>query len=541
MVRFLKAVSIGLVVVLSGLSWGAHPRDSLTIGYLQYSDSLMPLLSGMASTRLVAGFVLRPVTVTDEHNQLGCLLCDELPTFENGQAKSIEVDGKVRHEVTFRLKEGLLWSDGRPLTADDVIFTWDVIRYREPSNFRGIDEIRKIDERTFVVVRSKMTVEYNSLDGIYVLARHLAEDAFLTNPKEFHIHAPYVASPTRAGLYSGPYVIRDVEVGRSIVLERNSFWRGPKPPFERIVLLAYDQAAPLGVALMAGDIDMICGEAGYTEFDAQQLQKTLGRRHRIDLVQSMRYERIAFNFSNPILQDRRVRQALKLGLDRKTLVRNLFGQEPINFVYRQELETEDIKYDRTEAIRLLEEAGWQASGGVRVKSGTPLTLTLSTTSGQPGRLLVAQAVQSAWRKIGVRLQIEPQVPRVLFGEILPKGRFDLELTAIVGTHDEATILTGLFGSDAIPTESNGWIGHNYGRYSNPRFDQLLLTLESIIDKAERRKLLQRLYALAAEDAIDIPLYSPRVPYILPDWLEVRGSPNTTSSSLWVEHWKISER
>src|SRR5262249_578222 len=140
----------------------------------------------------------------------------------------------------------------------------------------------------------------------------------------------YDTEPSNPGLYNGPYRISEIAAGSHILLEANSFWHGPKPPFRRITVRAIENTAALEANLLSGTIDMVAGELGFPLEEAIAFDKRHPDAYRVLYKPSLFYEHVDCNLESPLLADRRVREALILGLDREAMSRELFaGQQPV--------------------------------------------------------------------------------------------------------------------------------------------------------------------------------------------------------------------
>ncbi|HEX2752164.1 MAG TPA: peptide ABC transporter substrate-binding protein, partial [Alphaproteobacteria bacterium] len=130
-ISFTIALSLGgaacLALPLTASPAAAAQKQALTIGISQFPSTLHPLFDAMVAKSLILSAGLRPVTVHDPDWQPVCLLCVDLPSFENGLAvREIREDGKKGIAATYRLKPDLKWDDGTPVTAGDIIFGWEV-------------------------------------------------------------------------------------------------------------------------------------------------------------------------------------------------------------------------------------------------------------------------------------------------------------------------------------------------------------------------------------------------------------------------------
>src|SRR6185437_3964075 len=170
--------------------------------------------------------------------------------------------------------------------------------------------------------------------------------------------------------------------------------------------------------------------------------------------------------------DRRVREALILGLDREAISRQLFdGRQPVAASFMNPLDlgyTEDVPRYRFEPIRaeaLLEAAGWRKGGdGIRRNAeGQRLSFELMTTAGNRSRELVEQVLQSQWRKIGVEIRIRNEPARVLFGETLRNRKFDLAMYAWISAPEN--VPRSSLHSSEIPNAANAFAGQNVAGYN----------------------------------------------------------------------------
>ena len=395
----------------------AHARDRLTIGIGQFPSDLHPTAgNSMAAKSYVLGLTQRPLTAFDASWQLVCLLCTELPTFENGKAvKEPQPDGTMGVALTYTLQPGARWGDGVPVTTKDVLFTLEV--GRDPQSglanaemYRRIPRIDAVDDKTFVVHETKLTYDYNALGDFHILPEHLERPVFAKDPATYRNRTVFDTDPTNPGLAFGPYRIASVTPGSRIDLDRNPTWWGDPPAFDHITLKGIENTAALEANLLSGEIDMIEGSVGLSLEQALAFEKRNGDRFKVAYKPGLVFEHIDPNLDNPILADVRVRQALMYGSDRAAIDKRLFGGRqppaatfvsPLDWVYAADLPP--YPFDPKRAAALLEEAGWKPGpDGTRVDAqGHPLRLELATTAGNRTRELVQQVLQSQWRQLGI--------------------------------------------------------------------------------------------------------------------------------------------
>ena len=546
----LRALAFLLAVVAAA---PAAARDTLTIGVTQFPSTLHPHIDSMTAKFYVLNAAMRPVTTWDPDWRLVCMLCTRLPTIDNGLAvrETLE-DGGTGIAVTYDIHPEATWGDGTPVTAHDVVFTWEVGRH-ELSGFAGAEGFRRtlaidvIDDKTFTVHIDRVTYRYNDYSTM-LLPRHLEEEAF-ADPAEYRHRTLYNTDPTNPGLYFGPYRVSEVASGAHVVLERNPTWFGEAPAFDRVVVRTIENTAALEANLLSGEIDYVAGVLGFTVEQAMSFERRHGDRFRALYRPGLIYEHMDVNLDNPLLADRRVRQALMFGLDREQLTERLFGgHQPVAHSNVNPLDrawSADVPvyaHDPERARALLDEAGWtEGEDGVRRNAaGEPLAFTLMTTTGNKSRELVQQVLQSQWAGIGARVTIRNEPARVFFGETVTKRSNDgLSMYAWLSTPETAPVST--LKSDQIPTAENGWAGQNFPGYRSERMDELIDAIERELDAEARLPLWAELQALYATDLPALPLFFRAEPYMFPHWLEgVRPTGHDVTTTMWIEEWRATE-
>jgi peptide/nickel transport system substrate-binding protein len=526
----------------------AQARDQLVIGVSQFPSTLHPEINPEAIKAYIVAFALRPISAYDKDWKNTCLQCTELPSLRNGLARP-EGSGMA---VTVRLKPGLKWGDGVPVTARDLAFTWKVGRdpdsgFIELPIWQRMDSIEVIDDLTAVIHLHEVWTQFDRLPGM--LPEHLEGPIFAAAkaPGEYVRQSLYARAPTTPGLYSGPYLVTGYESGTQVVLEANPAWNGQRPSIRRIVFRTIENTAALQANLQSGDVDYAPGDAPSLTLDqVLALRRQYPDRWTYLFKPALMYEHVDLNLDNPILADLRVRRALLLALDRQTISQRLFeGMQPVASSFVNPLDPMYVAgipvqpYDPEAARALLAEAGWQpgADGIRRDNSGARLSLDFRTTAGNRVRELVQQVMKDQWRAVGVETTIRNEPARVFFGDTLKRRQFS-GLAMYAWDSPISFPPRQTLASDQIPTAANNWAGSNFMGFRDTGMDDAIETAETDLDPAHQAVAWAAMQRIYADRAPVLPLFFRAEAYVLPKWLHgVEPTGHTGYSSLWAETWR----
>ena len=541
-----------LILILAFFAAPAFAKDELVIALNQAPGGMNPMINSMLAKSLINNMTERPITAYDANWKLVCLLCTELPTVDNGKARVVDLpDGKKGMQVDIELKP-MFWADGTPLTARDFEFTIKVGKnplsgVSSAEDFRRIVKFDIKDDRHFSMTTDRVTFDYNNID-LMPLPAHIEKPIFEANPAEYHNRTAYDTDPTNPGLAFGPYRIVELVPGSRIALEQNPHWTGDKPHFKRIAIKIIESTPALEANLLSGNVDYVFGELGLSLDQALAFEKRHRDKYNVIFKPALIYEHIDVNLDNPLLKDRRVRQAILMAIDRKAISEKLFeGKQPVANGDVSPLDpmysptTRQYAYDPTAAKKLLDEAGFaKMQNGVRLSDkGERFSIELTTTAGNRVREQVAQVIQSQLRQVGIELRIKAQPPR-LFSDSLNHRRFTgLAMYAWVERPQGVPRTT--LHSNEIPSAANSWSGQNYPGYANPAMDKALDAAERELDEAKRRALFAAIQRIYAEDLPVLPLFFRVDPFVIPRQLKgVTPTGHLNSSTLWIENWRWEE-
>lgn len=530
-------------------------HKNLKIGISQFPSTLHPFFDEMTAKSYVLGMSQRPVTVHGADWQPLCVLCTELPAYDNGRAKNETLpNGKRGIAATYTIRQEASWGDGVPVTTKDILFAWEVGKHPQSGVSNGdlfardIADITVTDDKTFTVRFSKEQCDFALIGGFFALPAHLERKVFEQDPASYKDRTLYNTAPETPGLYWGPYKIGKVNPGAAIMLDRNPFWRGKKPVFDAITVRTVENSAALAANLLSGDIDYIAGEMGLMLDQAIAFEKRLPPgAYQVAYKPGLTYEHIDLNLDEPVFHDLRVRQALMHGMNRDGINQTLFGgKQPIAATGINPLDTtytKDVRqyaYDPAAAMKLLDEAGWRAdAGGFRTDAGgRKLSFVLSTTAGNKSREVIEQAIQSDWKKIGINATIENQPARVLFGDTMRERKFKGGVM-FAWTSAPRNIPKIVLHSTMIPSPENNHAGQNYAGYRNPEMDRIIDDLEVVCEPKANQALWARLQKIYAEELPSLPLYYRAEAYFTPVWLTgIVPTGHMHPTTLWVENWGV---
>jgi peptide/nickel transport system substrate-binding protein len=541
----------------SGGAGAASSADrSLVFGITQYPATLHPNIENMLAKSIVLGMATRSLTTIDHDWERACLLCTTLPTLENGGAELVVLDdGTEGMRVHWELEPDLAWGDGTPVTPRDFRFAWEVGRHPQSGAiamemWRSLQDIEIVDDRNMVFVVDRRTYTYNHYWPFTPIPEHLEREIFEAAPAEYMNRTLYQTEPTNPGLYLGPYLVSEVSRGSHMGLTRNPHWPGRTPYFDTITVRALERTTTLEANLLSGNLDMIFGELGLTIDQALAFERRHGNDYQVVYEPGLLYEHIDLNLDNPILADRRVRQALMYALDREQMTEQLFGGRqpvadtnvhPMDRPYTMDgVATYDYQPER--AAALLDEAGWsRGEDGIRRNAaGEPLQLEILSTAGDKLRELVQQVLQSQWRDAGIDLRIKNEAPRIFFGETTRKRQFDAMAMFAWVSAPEPLPRTILHSSE-IPTAENNYAGQNYTGYRNPEMDELIITIENELDAEARLEPWKRMQQIYAQDLPALPLFFRTNVHVMPKWLAgLRPTGHIITATTWVEDWTRTE-
>lgn len=554
------AIGLTLLMPSGALAQTGKPvaPQHLNIGISQYPSTLHPLFDAMVAKSLILSAAQRPMTAHNAAWQAECLICTKLPSFDNGLAvRETRADGKTGIAATYKIKPGLMWDDGTPLTAADFIFAWQVGKHPQSGVSNGeffakdIVNISSTAPDTLTVHFEKEKCTFAPINDFHPLPAHLEKAIFEEDPANYKSRTLYNTDPTRKGLYFGPYRISRLQSGAFVTLEKNPHWHGKAPSIDFITYKTIESSAALTAHLLSGAIDYIAGELGLTLDQALTFEKRLKNQrpgqYQVTYKQGLTYEHIDLPLDRAPFDDLRVRRALMHGMNRAQINDVVFeGRQPpavgninpLDTIFTANVTT--YAFDPAKAGALLDEAGWQkGADGYRYNAkGARLTITFATTAGNKSREVIQQSIQSDWKKIGIDAIIKNEPARVLFGSSMRERQFTGGVM-YAWLSSPLNIPKTTLHSSMVPSPENNYAGQNYPAYKNPAMDKILDALDVTCGAEENKALWHDLQKLYAEDLPALPLYYRAEAFFIPVWLHgVEPTGHLHPTTLWIENWSI---
>ncbi|MGC2332574.1 MAG: ABC transporter substrate-binding protein [Candidatus Acidiferrales bacterium] len=473
----LAAVLVGIALFAAGCKGTSQASESGTVNFLIESmpTNLDPRIGTDAQSQHLDGLIFDGLVTLDPQMNI---VPDLAERWETPDPRT----------YVFHLRHGVEFHDGRPFTSADVKYTFD-------SLMSG--EVTSLKRGTFPMLESV------DAPDAYTVVFHLSEPyaSFVWNLTAMAMGIVPAGSghtATSDPIGTGPFRFVSMTQDQDIVLERNSDYFGGVPKIPEVRFRVVPDAITRALELRKGTAD-IGGVTSLTPDMVDALIKEPGIVADDQLGTQIAY--VSFNFDDPILAHREVRQALAYATDRATLIRYLLrGQAraassllpPNHWAY--EPNVRQYPYDPAQAERLLDAAGFP-----RGRDGARFHVTMKTSTEESTRVL-SEALAGQWRRVGVVLDLRPLENATFLADI-EHGSFQLYTYRWVGANNDPDIFDYVFNSGRMPP-----FGANRGHYRNPALDALLEQEKTEMHRDERKAILSQIQKLIAEDEPYIDLW-----------------------------------
>ena len=471
-----------------------------------------------------------PLGAWDEDGNLVPILAAEVPSLANG---GVSKDGK---SITWKLKRNVQWHDGKPFTADDVVFTAAYAADPATSAYTAGSykdvKVTKVDSHT-------VKVEYQKPSPFW--ADPFVSAAGMIIPK--HIFESFKGATSRDApanlkpVGTGPYKFVDFKPGDMLRGAINTnYHEANRPYFDTIEMKGGGDAVSAARAvLQTGEYDYAWN---LQVEDELLIRLEQGGKGKTSIVPGGNIEFIQLNMTDPwtetdgershpkskhpILSEFAVRQAISLCVDRDGVQKFIYGRTGIataNFLNNpQRFVSKNTKFEFNpdKAAQVLEAAGWKkGSDGIREKGGKKLKLVFQTSINGP-RQKTQQIIKQAAQKAGIDMELKAVPASVYFSsdpanpDTYTKLYVDMQMFTTTMPQPDPEVFMNQYLSTEFASKANKWLGRNSTRYSNPEYDKAYLAAQSEMDPAKRAALFVRMNDMPINDIVIIPVvYRPR--------------------------------
>jgi peptide/nickel transport system substrate-binding protein len=385
----------------------------------------------------------------------------------------------------FKLRPDLKFSDGSPLTADDVVFTYENIinpDFNAPDRalYSPISKVEAVDPQT---VRFTLSAPYAPL--LSYLDKGIVSKAAVEGGRD----------PATDPLGAGPMKLVSWNRGAEIVLEANdNYWAGAPEVTDVTIKIIGDNSAR-AQAFEAGDLDVIQSPLSPNDIERLRADDRFGNV----IMAGLGVTYINFNTKDPLLADAGMRQAFSMLIDQQSIVNDIYqGVDeiassiilPSSWAYSADIKQPTFSIEG--AVAKFNELGWTDTDGDGIldKDGQKLTVTLATHSEDPNRVQAIELTQAIMQSAGVDAQVQITDWPSFSTNYVQKSMHQIALLGWLNIVDPDRLLFGQLSTGG-PT--------NWGGYSNPEVDRLLQEARSSLDQEERAKAYQAAAAILAEE------------------------------------------
>ncbi len=471
--------------VVSSAGDQSKPQEGGTVVRRLQSDvvSLNPVLANSIYDRYVDYYLFTPMVNFDSDLQVIPGLADKW---------EISSDGRL---YTFHLNPEATFSDGSPVKASDVLFTLKKIvdpQTEAPQIAGGFENLdlratRIVDDHTIVIgFREALAPQLTHFNDLLVLSEHV------------YGQGDFKRDFTSRAVGTGPYRLVRRIPGKEILLERRSEYWGRKPYLQRVLFKVIADDTTAWNAMKRGDIDetILPTDTWVMESNRPELRRFIDFRR----FYTLNYNYVPWNTRDPMLSDKRLRRALAMCVDLKSIIENLYHGTaramtgpftPDQWAYNPDVPV--IEYNPQEALRILHSLGWLDTDkdGILDKNRKPLKIEMLIIGGSAASNPFAQLFQAELKKVGVELDIAPLDASALIQRVLAGNYQSAYLNWNLDPDPDPFTL---FHSSQIPPR-----GQNFVFYANPVADTLMEDGRRELEESKRKRIYRQLHSILADD------------------------------------------
>lgn len=519
-------------------------------------SSTNPTKGGMYTEALV-GSLMRLNPVLTYHNSAdqdvnrllysGLVRFDShgLPQADLAESWGVSKDGTI---YNFTLRSNAKWHDGQPVTADDVVFTIDLMRSdnsyvpEDLRNFWKDIEIKSLDAKTLQFKLPEAFSPFMDYLAFGVLPKHLLSSVSMDQMAD----NAFNLKPVGSGPYKLDYLIVEDGQIKGVVLSPFDAYYGSKPFIQQIVFRYYPDSDSAMQAYRDGlvmGISQVSGESLKAALAEPRLSLYTGRQPQLSMV--------LFNLNNPdvaFFQDAKLRLALLQGLNRQYMIDHVLNGQafladgpimPDTWAYFTDLQR--VNFDRNTAAQTLKDAGYtvpaDATDGILQKDGKQLSFQLMFPDDETHTAL-AQAIASDWQKLGVKVDLAPTPYDGLVSDSLANRTYQAALVDLN--------LSGSPDPDPYPfwDTAQATAGQNYSQWDSRTASEYLEQARVTVDQGERARLYRNFQVIFQKEMPALPLFYPVYNYAVDSQIQgVQMGPLYSSSDRFenVTEWFINAK
>ncbi len=434
-----------------------------------------------------------------------------------GTEETVSADGLV---YTYKIRDGIKFHDGQPMTAADIAFTYNLVMAHEdfPTLHSYVEHFVSVeapDDTTVVITLDQQVPNIASkLVFLYVLPEHIWKD---------HSEGDAAAAFENLEMIgTGPFKMLEYKPNEFIRLGANKDYYDQAPKVDEVIFQVFSSPDVLIQALKTGQVDMI---NSVPNTSVESLKASENVKVVTGAPLSPDLEDIVFNMvdpencptadgglctGHPALRDKQVRLAMAYAADKQKIIDIVklgyatpgIALIPSGMGEWFNTDIVDFAYDPAKANQLLDEAGYLDTDGDKIREmpdGTkPLTFRMNWPSSDSEAPRIAELLSEMWKEIGISLEMQAVESDALTSKCCPALDYDIMIWGWVADPDPNSLLI-------IPTTEQIPTGYNETGYSNPRYDELFVLQGSELDPAKRREMVWEMQQLVHDD----------VPYIIP--------------------------
>ncbi|MGE8204657.1 peptide-binding protein [Heyndrickxia sp. NPDC080065] len=498
---------------------------SLVIGSTSTPTILNSLYSTDSTSSDMEAFIYNALLKTNEKFEEDYDLAEDVEESPDGLT------------YTVKIRKGVKFHDGVELTADDVVFTYNIPLHPDyngerGTNFEMLKEIKKLDNYTveFKLKRKDATFKPNTLSSFHILPEHILKDVPVKDlgKNKFNFKSP---------IGTGPYKFVEWKEGEYLKFEAFDDYYDGRANLDTLTVKIIPDGNAAIAQLQAGDINFF---PGVTSMDLDTVKGFNGLKVESGL--GLSYSFIGWNQKKEMFKDKNVRHALTMAIDRQEIVDTIMNgdgevahvpESPLSWAYSDEVRK--FKYDPEEAKTLLKAAGWKDTDkdGYLVKDGKRFSFTLKTNKGNKLREDAVVVIQQQLKEIGI--EVKPQIVEnsALIKQLMPPN-WDYDAVVMGWSLSTFPDTYDIFHSSQIER------GFDFVWYKNEKADKLMIDARQILDRDEYKNAYIDIYKEIAEDQPYTFLYYPNVHHAMPENLH-RPVFHAKQDFYQIEKWWLEQK